>query len=77
AEHQRRHRGKERPRRCRTCGETFRFRGNLLEHRRRHLGERVYRCERCGKSFFYLGSIARHLRGHERRARCPRCRRSF
>ncbi|NWR82114.1 ZN865 protein, partial [Centropus bengalensis] len=61
------------------CGKTFRYRSNLLEHRRVHLGEKVYRCEPCGKSFFYLSSILRHQRGHgsRRLLRCSACLKLF
>ncbi|NXN23375.1 ZN865 protein, partial [Nycticryphes semicollaris] len=61
------------------CGKTFRYRSNLLEHRRVHLGEKVYRCELCGKSFFYLSSILRHQRCHDTRPglRCSSCLKLF
>ncbi|NXE86001.1 ZN865 protein, partial [Cochlearius cochlearius] len=61
------------------CGKTFRYRSNLLEHRRVHLGEKVYRCELCGKSFFYLSSILRHQRSHDARRdlRCSACLKLF
>ncbi|NXL68996.1 ZN865 protein, partial [Chordeiles acutipennis] len=61
------------------CGKTFRYRSNLLEHRRVHYGEKVYRCELCGKSFFYLSSILRHQRSHDSPAelRCSACLKLF
>ncbi|NXW52721.1 ZN865 protein, partial [Nyctiprogne leucopyga] len=61
------------------CGKTFRYRSNLVEHRRVHLGEKVYRCELCGKSFFYLSSILRHQRSHQapRDLRCSSCLKFF
>lgn len=69
-----------RPQRCSACGKTFRYRSNLLEHQRLHLGECAYHCEHCGKGFFYLSSVLRHQRTHEPlrpELRCPTCLKAF
>ncbi|KAK8734288.1 hypothetical protein OTU49_006109 [Cherax quadricarinatus] len=42
------------------CSQSFKTKGSLTRHVRRHTGERPFTCQDCGRSFRESGSLARH-----------------
>ncbi|XP_045595635.1 transcription factor E4F1 isoform X2 [Procambarus clarkii] len=42
------------------CTQSFKTKGSLTRHERRHTGERPFTCQECGRSFRESGSLARH-----------------
>uniref|UniRef100_A0A3B4BA96 Transcription factor E4F1 n=1 Tax=Periophthalmus magnuspinnatus TaxID=409849 RepID=A0A3B4BA96_9GOBI len=46
---------------CELCNTSFRTKGSLIRHNRRHT-ERPYRCNLCGQSFRESGALTRHLK---------------
>uniref|UniRef100_T1JLZ8 C2H2-type domain-containing protein n=1 Tax=Strigamia maritima TaxID=126957 RepID=T1JLZ8_STRMM len=46
--------------RYKNCSYTFKTKGSLKRHERRHTGERPYNCELCGRNFTESGALKRH-----------------
>ncbi|XP_063613179.1 transcription factor E4F1-like isoform X1 [Penaeus indicus] len=42
------------------CSQSFKTKGSLTRHLRRHTGERPFSCQDCGRCFRESGSLARH-----------------
>ncbi|XP_071444254.1 zinc finger protein 667-like isoform X2 [Hetaerina americana] len=44
------------------CSLSFKTKGSLMRHMRRHTGERPFRCKQCNRSFRESGALTRHLK---------------
>nr|XP_034963405.1 zinc finger and SCAN domain-containing protein 31-like isoform X1 [Zootoca vivipara] len=64
---------------CPECGKAFRWRAELLTHKRIHAGEKPYECLDCGRSFSYQSRLITHKKMHtgEKPYKCPDCGKSF
>ncbi|XP_070549074.1 gastrula zinc finger protein XlCGF49.1-like [Ptychodera flava] len=69
----------DRPFVCQQCGDAFRWKRNLKQHRLVHKNERPFICRECGKSFKSNGCLTMHLRIHSdnREFVCDKCGKSF
>lgn len=52
----------ERPFECKTCSKTFKTRGALDLHTRRHSGVKPYRCIECDRAFVESSNLKVHMR---------------
>uniref|UniRef100_A0A1B6DZU3 C2H2-type domain-containing protein n=1 Tax=Clastoptera arizonana TaxID=38151 RepID=A0A1B6DZU3_9HEMI len=52
----------DKPFSCNECSMTFKTKGSLTRHQRRHTDERPYVCIACSKGFRDSGSLTRHLK---------------
>ncbi|XP_076821344.1 uncharacterized protein LOC143468197 isoform X2 [Clavelina lepadiformis] len=51
---------------CEFCGKVFKFRSNLLIHRRSHTGEKPYSCRLCSYRCMQSSKLKRHMKVHRR-----------
>ncbi|XP_021913200.1 transcription factor E4F1-like isoform X2 [Zootermopsis nevadensis] len=51
-----------RPYHCQQCPDTFKTKGSLVRHIRRHTDERPFHCQYCGRSFRESGALTRHVK---------------
>ncbi|XP_046393921.1 zinc finger protein 271-like [Ischnura elegans] len=52
-----------RPFKCKfDCSLSFKTKGSLMRHMRRHTGERPFKCKQCNRSFRESGALTRHLK---------------
>ncbi|XP_046454630.1 oocyte zinc finger protein XlCOF6.1-like [Daphnia pulex] len=49
---------------CTICGVSFRTKGHLLDHGRKHTGERPFHCTHCGSTFTTGSNLKRHVKSH-------------
>lgn len=49
---------------CDECQISFRTKGHLLDHSRKHTGERPFQCSECGSSFTTRSNLKRHIKSH-------------
>ncbi|XP_041862113.1 zinc finger protein 32-like [Melanotaenia boesemani] len=61
------------------CGQSFRYKVDLLAHMKSHKDEKAYCCKTCGKGFRRSDTLLCHMRTHtgEKSYFCDRCGRSF
>lgn len=51
-----------RPYECpQNCGKSFRTKGNMMDHLRRHYAIKPYTCGKCGQSFYRNNILAEHF----------------
>ena len=50
---------------CDSCGEQFRRRDWLVEHRNVHVQDKPFVCGICGENFTTLQPLERHVLGHK------------
>lgn len=49
---------------CPECGASFRTKGHLIDHSRKHTGERPFQCTLCDRSFTTHSNLKRHIKSH-------------
>uniref|UniRef100_A0A8D2MCX3 C2H2-type domain-containing protein n=1 Tax=Zonotrichia albicollis TaxID=44394 RepID=A0A8D2MCX3_ZONAL len=54
----------EQPYKCGECGQSFRWRSDLIKQQRIHTGERPYEWSKCGKRFQTSSHLLQHYRIH-------------
>ena len=64
---------------CSECRVTFRTRGHLLDHSRKHTGERPFLCSDCGSTFTTASNLKRHIKSHTgtKNFSCHECQARF
>jgi uncharacterized Zn-finger protein len=66
-------------RKCEVCNKVFSTKGNLVRHKRTHIGDKPYQCDVCNKSFSKSGTLTIHKRTHtgDKPYQCDVCNKSF
>jgi uncharacterized Zn-finger protein len=64
---------------CSQCHLSFRTKGHLLDHSRKHTGERPFLCSDCGSSFTTASNLKRHIKSHSgmKNYACHECQARF
>ena len=64
---------------CSECQISFRTKGHLLDHSRKHTGERPFQCSDCGNSFTTRSNLKRHIKSHtgDKTWTCLECHAKF
>ena len=64
---------------CSECKISFRTKGHLLDHSRKHTGERPFLCTECGSNFTTQSNLKRHKKSHtqDKKWTCHECQTKF
>ena len=64
---------------CNICGQAFKYKVELQEHKAMHCGRKSYSCPKCNKTFFRLANLDTHLQitHNSGRFQCHICKKEY